>query len=109
MTVSIERGFHLAIDAQRRVIANMDGWAQIVEVFNVSGTDIATAAGNIPDGSTDFLLVRVTITYQRPGDATAEQMRADSASSSRAPAVRMITSRGRRSGGRYRCRGRRMT
>lgn len=62
------------IDAQRRVIANMDGWAQIVEVFNVAGTDIAGAAGSVPDGSTEFMLVRVTITFQGSSDPAPELM-----------------------------------
>ncbi len=62
------------IDARRRVIPNMDGWSQVVEVFNVNGTDIAVEPGTIADASTDFVLVRVTILFQGPSDADAREM-----------------------------------
>lgn len=62
------------LDAQRRVISNMTGWGQVVEVFNVLDTDIAVAAGSVVDASTEYVLVRVTVTYQGSSDPDPETM-----------------------------------
>lgn len=53
------------INARREIIANMDGWSQIVEVFNVDPFDITAT---VADNSTDMLRVVVTIQYQGPDD-----------------------------------------
>lgn len=62
------------IDAQRRIIPNMSGWAQLIEVFNVSATDIAEDPGTRADGSTSMMVMRVTVTYQGPNDASPQVM-----------------------------------
>ncbi|MHC4809490.1 MAG: type IV pilus modification PilV family protein [Planctomycetota bacterium] len=62
------------IDARRRVIPNMEGWGQIIEVFSVDGTDIAAEPGSIADGTTEFMLVRVTVTFQGPRDEVPQEM-----------------------------------
>lgn len=54
------------INAQREIIPNMDGWAQVVDVFNVNPQDIAAVP--IGNGESDMMMVRVTITYLGPGD-----------------------------------------
>lgn len=62
------------IDAQRRIIPNMAGWAQIVEVYNVDPTDIATEPGSIADGGSDTMVVTVRVTYQGPNDQNPRDM-----------------------------------
>ncbi len=59
------------INAQREVIANMPGWTQIVEVYNVDPFDITSIQ---PDGTTNMLRVEVVVTYQAPSDATPREM-----------------------------------
>ncbi len=59
------------INAQREVIANMPGWTQIVEVYNVDPFDITS---DQPDGTTNMLRVEVIVTYQAPSDSTPREM-----------------------------------
>ncbi len=54
------------INAQRQVIGNMDGWAQIITVQNVDPANITTVRA---DGSTTLLKMEVIVTFQGPGDA----------------------------------------
>jgi hypothetical protein len=58
------------INAQRRVISNMEGWSQTVRVFNVDPFNIVfdgnTLAGVEVDGTTDTIAMEVTIHYQSP-------------------------------------------
>jgi len=62
--------FSPPINANRRVISNMDGWSQTVRVFNVDPYNIVfhgdTLAGVELDGSTDTIAMEVTIHYQAP-------------------------------------------
>ncbi|MFK7961779.1 MAG: hypothetical protein AB8G96_14790 [Phycisphaerales bacterium] len=62
------------VDAQRRIIPNMDGWAQVIQVFNVSGTNIAEGPGEQTDGATNMMVIRVTVTYQGPNDDSEQIM-----------------------------------
>ncbi len=70
--------FSPPINAQRRVIANMDGWTQTVRVFNVDPFNIVfsgdTLVGVEPDGTTNTMAVEVTIHYQGPRDAEPMEM-----------------------------------
>ncbi len=70
--------FSPPINAQRAVIANMDGWTQTVRVFNVDPFNIVfsgeTLAGVEPDGTTNTMAVEVTIHYQGPRDAEPMEM-----------------------------------
>ena len=59
------------INAQREIIANMPGWTQIVEVYNVDPFDITS---DQPDGTTNMLRVEVIVTYQAPSDSTPREM-----------------------------------
>ncbi len=59
------------INAQREVIANMRGWTQIVEVYNVDPFDITSIQA---DGATNMLRVEVIVTYQAPSDSTPREM-----------------------------------
>ena len=59
------------INAQREVIANMPGWTQIVEVYNVDPFDITS---DQPDGTTNMLRVEVIVTYQAPSDSDPREM-----------------------------------
>ena len=56
------------IDARRRVIPNMEGWGQVVEVFSVDGSNIAAEPGTVADGASDMVRVRVIVEYQGPAD-----------------------------------------
>lgn len=62
------------IDARRRVIPNMEGWGQVVEVFSVDGSNIAAEPGTVADGATEFMLIRVTVTFQGPRDEVPQEM-----------------------------------
>ncbi len=53
------------INARREIIANMNGWSQTVQVFNVDPFNITSIQ---PDGSTDMILVEVIVEYQSPMD-----------------------------------------
>ena len=53
------------INARREIIANMDGWTQIVRAFNVDPFDITSIE---VDASTNMMLMEVTVTYQSPSD-----------------------------------------
>lgn len=59
------------INARREVITNMDGWAQIVRVFNVNPFDLTEI---VADGASTMILVEVTVTYQGPEDASPSEM-----------------------------------
>ena len=59
------------VNARREIIANMDGWAQIVQVYNIDPFNITSIQ---PDGTTDLLRVEVVVTYQAPMDATPREM-----------------------------------
>ena len=62
--------FQPPINAQRRVISNMEGWSQTVRVFSVDPYNIVfdgnTLAGVEVDGTTDTIAMEVTIHYQSP-------------------------------------------
>ncbi len=62
--------FSPPINANRRVISNMDGWSQTVRVFNVDPFNIVfdgdTLAGVAVDGTTNTIAMEVTIHYQAP-------------------------------------------
>jgi prepilin-type N-terminal cleavage/methylation domain-containing protein len=62
------------IDARRRVIPNMEGWGQVIEVFSVDGSNIAAEPGTVADGTTEFMLIRVTVTFQGPRDEVPQEM-----------------------------------
>lgn len=51
------------INARREIIANMDGWAQIVTVENVNPNDITETQAN---NSTSMIKVTVVVTFQNP-------------------------------------------
>jgi prepilin-type N-terminal cleavage/methylation domain-containing protein len=64
------------VNARRQVIPNMAGWSQTVRVFNVAPDDITYdpddpgAPGTVPaDGTTAYMGVDVTVSYQGPRDA----------------------------------------
>ncbi len=59
------------INARREVIANMDGWSQIVRVYNIDPFNITSIQ---PNGTTDMLRVEVVVTYQAPMDANPREM-----------------------------------
>ena len=52
------------INAMREVIPNMDGWAQIIRVYNVEKSDISSEGDGDLDGTTDLMRVEVVVTYQ---------------------------------------------
>jgi hypothetical protein len=60
------------INARREVIPNMDGWSQIVRVFNVAPDNISvnpeTLAGEVGDTNSNVMGVQVAVTYQGPND-----------------------------------------
>jgi len=60
------------INARREVIANMEGWAQTVRVFNVDPFDITD--DTVGDGATETMMVEVVVTYEGPEDAEAREM-----------------------------------
>jgi hypothetical protein len=59
------------INAQRQIIPNMEGWAQVIDVFNVNPQDITSSMSN---GESDMMMVRVTVTYQGPEDLAATEI-----------------------------------
>ena len=59
------------INAQRAIIANMDGWAQVVRVFNVDPFEITHGE---PDASTDMMMIEVIVTYQGPFDDDSQEI-----------------------------------
>ena len=59
------------INARREIIANMDGWAQIVQVYNIDPFNITSIQ---PNGTTDLLRVEVVVTYQAPADINPREM-----------------------------------
>ncbi|MBT8485016.1 MAG: hypothetical protein KJO43_05520 [Phycisphaerae bacterium] len=61
------------VNAQRQVIANMEGWSQTVTVHNVDPFDISS--GTIPaDFSTNMIVVEVIVNYIGPNDVTPTEM-----------------------------------
>lgn len=59
------------VNSTRSVIADMDGWEQIVFVTSVDAFDILTP---LEDATTDMLRIEVIIRYQGPGDAEPNEM-----------------------------------
>ena len=68
------------INARREIIPNMDGWSQIVRVFNVDPFDIAVDPDRpddslLPaDGTTAVIAVEVVIEYQAVNETTPREM-----------------------------------
>jgi hypothetical protein len=68
------------INARREIIPNMDGWAQIVRVFNVDPFDIGVDPDRVDesmmpaDGTTSVVAVEVVIEFQAPNEATPQEM-----------------------------------
>jgi hypothetical protein len=68
------------INARRQIIPNMDGWSQIVRVFNVEPFQIAVDPdrpddSQLPaDGTTNVMVVEVEIHYQGHSDPEPQQM-----------------------------------
>lgn len=65
------------INARREIIPNMDGWSQIVTVFNVDPFNIAfdTDLTLVPvDGTTSVMAVQVLVVYQGPKDDEPMEM-----------------------------------
>ena len=68
------------INARRKIIPNMDGWSQIVRVFNVDEFDIAVDPDRpddsmLPaDGTTPVMAVEVVIEYQAVNEITPQEM-----------------------------------
>ncbi len=59
------------INANRQIIQNMDGWSQIVRVFNVDPFNITSEQ---TDGSTKYMGVQVIVTYQAPNQNQPKEM-----------------------------------
>jgi prepilin-type N-terminal cleavage/methylation domain-containing protein len=59
------------VNAQRAVIPNMAGWAQIITVRNVDPFDITSVED---DGTTTMMKVEVVVTYQGPNDTSPTEM-----------------------------------
>jgi hypothetical protein len=59
------------INAHRQIIANMEGWAQVITVGNVDPFNITSPQA---DGSTDMIMVDVLVTYQGPDDEAPREM-----------------------------------
>jgi hypothetical protein len=68
------------INARREIIPNMDGWSQIVRVFNVDPFDISVDPDRpddslLPaDGTTAIIAVEVVIQYQAVNETTPREM-----------------------------------
>jgi type II secretory pathway pseudopilin PulG len=61
------------ISARRQPIPDLAGWSQVIRVRNVHGFELTRA---VPDFSSDFVQVEVTVTWQEPGaDAPVEMTR----------------------------------
>ncbi len=60
------------INARREIIANMDGWSQIVTVHNVDPFQITGLT--VADGATDMMMVEVVITYRAPKETVPVEM-----------------------------------
>jgi len=59
------------VNAHRQIIANMNGWAQVVTVHCVDPFNITSVQA---DGSTDMIVVDVLVTYQGPQDDEPREM-----------------------------------
>lgn len=59
------------VNANRSIIADMDGWEQIVYVRSVDSFDILTP---LEDASTDMLRVEVIVRYQNAIDSEPNEM-----------------------------------
>ncbi len=70
--------FSPPINAQRQIIDNMIEWKQTVRVFNVDPFNIVfdgnSLAGVEPDGTTNTMVVEVTIHYTNPRDGEEMEM-----------------------------------
>ena len=53
------------VNAQRELIADMDGWAQLVQVRSADPYDIMEQS--VVDGSTDMIVVEVIVTFAATG------------------------------------------
>ena len=68
------------INARRKIIPNMDGWSQIVRVFNVDEFNIAVDPDRpddsmLPaDGTTSVMAVEVIVEYQAHNETTPREM-----------------------------------
>lgn len=60
------------INARGEIIANMDGWSQVVTVRNVDPFDFTDE--DVEDGSTRMMLVEVVVSYRRPEADDAEEL-----------------------------------
>lgn len=61
------------ISARREPIPGLAGWSQVVRVRNVHGFELTRS---VPDFSSDFVQVEVTVTWEEPGaDAPVEMTR----------------------------------
>ena len=59
--------FDPPINALRQEVANLDGWSQQVEVFNILPDNISVGdALTLPLGTTDMMRVNVTVYYESP-------------------------------------------
>ena len=61
------------INALGEIIPNMEGWEQVVRVFNVDPFDISDP-DHAPDASTSMIIVEVLVRYAGPNDITAQDM-----------------------------------
>ncbi|MDY7108795.1 MAG: hypothetical protein SYC29_09175 [Planctomycetota bacterium] len=59
------------LNAHREIIANMEGWAQVITVYNVDPFNITSVQ---TDGSTNMIVVDVLVTYQGPADDQPQEM-----------------------------------
>ncbi len=59
------------INARREVLTDMDGWTQLVRVYNTSPFEITS---EVADGTTGMVIVEVIVTYQAPSAASPEEM-----------------------------------
>ena len=62
------------INAQREIIANMDGWSQTVRVHNVDPHDITDDPDETNDGLTSMVMVEVVIEYEGPNDTQPSEV-----------------------------------
>jgi hypothetical protein len=68
------------INARREVIPNMDGWSQIVRVFNVDSFDISVDPDRpddsmLPaDGTTAVMAIEVIVEFQGVHETTPQEM-----------------------------------
>ena len=67
--------FDPPINALRQEIADLPGWSQRIEVFNVLPSNISVDdALTLPLGSTDMMRIKVTVFYQSPQEDAPSAM-----------------------------------